>query len=253
MTIVSAHISKSDESIELIADSKSMESGDSVTHFPDAGTQRPKGRRVKFNKIQIREYERTLGDNPCVSSGPALSLDWSYNDNTQMLTIEEFEAAKPIKKNKVELLVPRHLREKILSIDCGVSRVDIANSLREIQTIKQNRNHTILNWGNFKTEEKMENFKRSIGRVVGLRKSASREIEILWEKANHDSAIALKKSRSSDSQDLKKSHSADSIELKRSFSADNQDLRKSLSTGTEGLRKNYSIDSQDYDDGISYF
>eukprot|EP01082_Thalassiosira_pseudonana_P003336 g3571.t1 g3571 contig12:2345064-2346452(+) len=36
-------------------------------------------RNVSFNSVAVREYDRTIGDNPSCRSGPPLSLDWSYS------------------------------------------------------------------------------------------------------------------------------------------------------------------------------
>ena len=142
------------------------------------------GRHVSFSKVQIRQYERTLGDNPSVSSGPALSLDWTYNTDTEILTIEDYEASRPERKTKVEMVVPRHLREKILKIDCGVSRAEMAACVREIQMVKDNRRQTKNSLLSAKTQEKLENFTRSLGRFLGTRKSDAKEVEVLWQKAN---------------------------------------------------------------------
>ena len=138
---------------------------------------------VKFHQITIREYNRTLGDNPSVSAGPPIALDWEYNPESEILTIEDYEAQKPQRRRNVELVVPRNLREKLLKFECGFSRRQIAQSVRSVQAVKQNRRQTVNNLHSSKTQEKLENFKRALGRVVGIRKSSEREIEILWEKA----------------------------------------------------------------------
>lgn len=36
------------------------------------GKGKPKRKSVRFNDIQIRDYERTVGDNPSCSSGPPI-------------------------------------------------------------------------------------------------------------------------------------------------------------------------------------
>jgi hypothetical protein len=35
-------------------------------------------RRVSFGAVEVRIYERVLGDSPCNGGGPLLSLGWCY-------------------------------------------------------------------------------------------------------------------------------------------------------------------------------
>merc|ERR1712238_242161 len=34
---------------------------------------------VSFKAVEIREYDRAIGDNPSCSSGPPIALDWNYS------------------------------------------------------------------------------------------------------------------------------------------------------------------------------
>jgi len=45
---------------------------------------------VSFQSVDVREYGRTLGDNPSCMSGPPISLDWSYSKTTPVC-INEYE------------------------------------------------------------------------------------------------------------------------------------------------------------------
>ena len=48
---------------------------ESFNHFDEAVDYDKGGRKsgIKFHIIEIREYERTVGDNPSCSSGPPIS------------------------------------------------------------------------------------------------------------------------------------------------------------------------------------
>ena len=50
-------------------------------------------RRVNFDAIMIREYDRTLGDNPATTHGPPLTLDWEYED-VASIKVDEYEAQR---------------------------------------------------------------------------------------------------------------------------------------------------------------
>eukprot|EP00543_Licmophora_paradoxa_P004493 CAMPEP_0202446092 /NCGR_PEP_ID=MMETSP1360-20130828/4720_1 /ASSEMBLY_ACC=CAM_ASM_000848 /TAXON_ID=515479 /ORGANISM="Licmophora paradoxa, Strain CCMP2313" /LENGTH=434 /DNA_ID=CAMNT_0049062525 /DNA_START=125 /DNA_END=1429 /DNA_ORIENTATION=- len=90
----------------LEIDSRSQRTGNSardsdmVPAFPLFDSNTPGGprlheaigsrRSVKFHQIHIREYDQTLGDNPCVSYGPAISLDWEFEEMEPCL-IDDYE------------------------------------------------------------------------------------------------------------------------------------------------------------------
>ena len=174
--------------------------------------RRKQRNRVKFDKIHLREYELTLGDNPCVSSGPAISLDWTYDPNTETtVQIEEFEASRMHqRKSRVDLVIPRHLREQILFVDCGVSRDEIATCIREIRATKERRKKTKKSLNYVKAQEKLERIRLKLERVVGVRKSYAEELELLWQKARLAQHIQGKKFKlnRTTGTDLKHHHQA---------------------------------------------
>mmetsp|Transcript_17467 Transcript_17467/g.23337 ORF Transcript_17467/g.23337 Transcript_17467/m.23337 type:complete len:167 (-) Transcript_17467:240-740(-) len=46
---------------------------------------------VRFGRVDVREYELTLGDNPSCSNGPPLTLDWSYQNIVNLPLADESE------------------------------------------------------------------------------------------------------------------------------------------------------------------
>lgn len=59
---------------------------------------------VTFDKIVIRNYHMTLGDNPSCSSGPPIGLDWSYNSVDEELKLDEYETFREGKRLGVKRL-----------------------------------------------------------------------------------------------------------------------------------------------------
>jgi hypothetical protein len=53
---------------------------------------------VAFSSVVIREYDQTIGDNPSVSYGPPISLDWEYTQ-LQTVTLEHYEAHRPPRRS----------------------------------------------------------------------------------------------------------------------------------------------------------
>ena len=47
-------------------------------------------RKLQFSTIEVREYNRTLGDNPACTCGPPTQLDWDYAV-TCNTTLDEYE------------------------------------------------------------------------------------------------------------------------------------------------------------------
>lgn len=89
---------------------------------------------VTFDRIKIREYERTLGDNPSCSSGPPLSIGWtclySYD-----YPIDEYERSKP-RRTKREFHLPAVRRNDLLVREWGCSEEDIRRARREATYIQ---------------------------------------------------------------------------------------------------------------------
>jgi len=99
-------------------------------HFSTANGQR----RVGFGGIQIREYARTIGDNPSVRVGVPLALDWQYTEHS-VVPIDEYEENRP--PFKTMLRMSSITRRNVLLNVWGFSEDDLANADKEIQKIKR--------------------------------------------------------------------------------------------------------------------
>jgi len=45
---------------------------------------------LSFGDIRIRKYDQTVGDNPCVSFGAPITLDWTYQE-VEPIPVEDYE------------------------------------------------------------------------------------------------------------------------------------------------------------------
>ncbi|GFH45554.1 hypothetical protein CTEN210_02028 [Chaetoceros tenuissimus] len=134
---------------------------------------------VGFDKIHIRQYERSIGDNPSVSSGPAVSLGWKYDPAEQLAySLDEYE------KHKIPTLsvprIPRPVRESLLRKDCGYSSRELAQCVREINAIKAQRRQTVTNLPNHKMEEKIEEMKNALKAATCRTKADEVEFQKIW-------------------------------------------------------------------------
>ncbi len=166
------------ETATLSDSSSSISEDDSIVGqlFPSSNR-----RHVKFGNIRIREYDRTLGDNPAVSSGPPISLDWGYNPNEKVIPVEEYEKKKSECEPKRRLrMLSRFKREKMLEEDIGVTRLEMKASMREVTNIQQMRKISSESKTSDKSAERMETFRRKLGTALKLRKDDKKELEKLW-------------------------------------------------------------------------
>jgi len=132
-------------------------------------------RRVRFREVEVREYNRVIGDNPSVTTGPAISLGWSYNVADRM-TINEYERTRKI-TGQVRP-IRRIDREEMLR-DLGFSRSEIADAVRGIIRTKNQRRQTYHNLKVARMEEAVESAVKTVKRVFRPRSAARRESEIL--------------------------------------------------------------------------
>lgn len=70
-------------------------------------------RSVKFTDLHIREYRQVLGDHPCCSSGPPVSLGWDYSPHTS-INLEEYESQRIPRVTRRQLRMGCEVRREIL-------------------------------------------------------------------------------------------------------------------------------------------
>lgn len=57
--------------------------------LPKAPTP-PAYRKVRFGTVTIRQYDQTLGDHPNCSIGPPVTLDWTYQQQEERPSVDEY-------------------------------------------------------------------------------------------------------------------------------------------------------------------
>jgi hypothetical protein len=148
-----------------------MYGSSSSSSAADQSSQRPMKRNVSFGHIHIREHPVVLGDNPAVSTGPALSLGWfdgghddgdchenedDGNNRTNksssslefQIPVDEYEKERqhggsaPRRSATHQLVLSREERQRILQTEAGVTMNDIRKIETEINKIKRSRRKT---------------------------------------------------------------------------------------------------------------
>ena len=139
--------------------STSPSAGSTGTKSPStpSGSGTTLKRTVSFDKVQIREFQQVLGDNPCKEIGPSLSLGWNYNEK-KGVDLEKYESKRSgsggnfvVKltgggstspRRKDFSLSPKARIEKALEL--GYTPEEIAKNQKQMQRIQKQREKTAL-------------------------------------------------------------------------------------------------------------
>lgn len=115
---------------------------------------------VRFSSVAVRDYSLCIGDNPSVSRGIPISLDWEY-DEEHSYDINKYEDGRfEHRRESEELKLPSLQRVQILK-QMGYSRGEINDQTKEVQKVKDER---------FSTRRKVERadrMKKFVRETVG--------------------------------------------------------------------------------------
>lgn len=97
---------------------------------------------VQFGKVFIREFEQTIGDNPSVSYGTPISLDWDYMDNDP-LDLDIYDSQKT-KRTTRQMFVNHYQRKHLLIQVYGHSPAEVKTAKRATDKIKFQRSMSMM-------------------------------------------------------------------------------------------------------------
>jgi hypothetical protein len=70
-------------------------------------------KKVCFDDVHIREYGFVLGDNPAVSKGAPLAIDWEYH-NEDVIDVDIFEHCRePVRRHRKKIVLSARKRAKM--------------------------------------------------------------------------------------------------------------------------------------------
>jgi len=176
---------------------ESLHKGKSSTKGrPRSNSAKTMGCSVSFANVNIREYERILGDNPSVTSGPPLGIGWRHTTEPLVVNINDYEDGKGLPRASSEYLVPRAVRESLIRDHAGVSRREIATVVRTVNKEKAQRRKTVVNLPMQKTEERVEYVKRKMKKILKPNRLTSSSYQAaegkLWDDAH---TVAVEKAK----------------------------------------------------------
>ena len=95
---------------------------------------------VRFEKLTFRNYPVVLGDNPSITSGPPISLDWQHGASYE-LSVEEYERSRPPRRDKKNMVLPKSVRQEWLLSE-GYSRGEMREAEKVALREQKNRLQT---------------------------------------------------------------------------------------------------------------
>lgn len=125
--------------------------------------------RVRFEQIEIRNYDMILGDNPSCSYGPPVTLDWDYSKNKPM-SLDEYEKRRGQRRKTYQMQIPAVHRRRILE-QSGYTPDEIEYMCKEMNTIKSQRERTKMMLPFSKLQEAAESAKRKKKRAQAAKNS----------------------------------------------------------------------------------
>jgi hypothetical protein len=119
---------------------------------------------VSFGLIQVREYNRVVGDNPAVSDGPPMSIGWEFVQK-EAVSVYVYEKRK-LSRRTSDLRLGNFTCKCILRQDCDFSWEEIRAAEKRVRKIQRQRRQTIQR-GETTTaiEYAMESAKRKMHRI----------------------------------------------------------------------------------------
>ncbi|CAJ1956789.1 unnamed protein product [Cylindrotheca closterium] len=92
---------------------------------------------VNFESIFVREYQQTIGDNPSVGYGTAISLDWPYIDHDPV-DLDVYETKKK-RRTMRQMFLNHYQRKNILIHRYGHSPEEVKAAKRATNKVKTQR------------------------------------------------------------------------------------------------------------------
>jgi len=142
---------------------------------------------VSFDTLEIRDYERTLGDNPSCSCGPSLTFGWRPSGSS-VLPLDDYECRRPPRRHSSQMVMPRSVREEML-LDCGCTWTEIMTAVRGNNLAKGRRQHTLNTLGMHRVQEIAQSARRKFRRLFVGR--AERRVVEEWKVEAERARIAI--------------------------------------------------------------
>lgn len=96
-------------------------------------------KRVHFGDMRIRNYSQTIGDNPSVSYGTPIALDWDYEELVPPILIDDYESVRGARRSARQMMLNYYHRRNILHYAYGYSEQQLDQAEKCTNKFKRQR------------------------------------------------------------------------------------------------------------------
>jgi len=136
-----------------------------TSYYDRPKTEKSK-RKIHFGDVCVRDYEMILGDNPCVTYGPPVTIDWDYVEYNP-IPVDEYEFQHFPRRSLREMGMNYYRRKNLLAL-AGHSEEELKMAKKEVNKCKSNRYMTrqLASYPVFKMEATIESALRKCRRLL---------------------------------------------------------------------------------------
>ena len=143
-------------------------------------------RSVRFADAHIRKYAVCVGDNPAVSLGVPVSLDWQVVSEETFPVVDALHLEERYHcLTEEELRLPSEEREAMVR-NAGFSTEEIRTSVRAVNQAKMEREKTLDTLKNQKGEYRMEKLRKGVWNATVRRRTKKMERALLKDLLKQD-------------------------------------------------------------------
>ena len=106
-----------------------------------------------------------LGDHPCVSNGPPITIDW-HHEQEELVNIDHHIKMTPLPRRQARQMVMPTLYRKLILTNAGCCHREMVKVMEETKIIRAQRMITIRSLDSFIDDEIKEKFKRKMKRLI---------------------------------------------------------------------------------------
>ena len=98
---------------------------------------------VSFTSVTIRSYEQTIGDNPAVSYGTPISLDWNYEEHDS-IELDSYEIKRSLnRRTRRQMVIDHYRRKNLILYEFGCTKEEMNRARKDADRIKFHRSVTL--------------------------------------------------------------------------------------------------------------